>query len=105
MKRDESNQNYESTTIFSSKRLEEVLAIPGYKIILPASWERHNVARVVVYVQDELKVETKPPQEGADHIQSKTIELGFGRAKKHCFNFYYRGNKEDKAEDLSLLLN
>ena len=105
MKRDESNQNYESTTIFSSKRLEEVLAIPGYKIILPASWERHNVARVVVYVQDELKVETKPPQEGADHIQSITIELGFGRAKKHCFNFYYRGNKEDKAEDLSLLLN
>ena len=41
---------------FSTDQLQEKLKIQGYKLFLPPSWLEHNTARIVVYVDEELRV-------------------------------------------------
>ena len=111
-KRNESNKNNESNICFSTEQLLKRLEIPEYKVIIPDSWERHNVARVIVYVKDDLTVKIKHYDEDADHLQSIMLELGYGKCKPHLFNFYYRewtscvrGDGLHQEEDLDLLLD
>ena len=111
-KRNESNNNDESNICFSTEQLMKRLEIPEYKVILPDSWEKHNVARVIVYVKDDLKVKVKHLDEDTDHIQSIMLELGYGKCRPHLFNFYYRewtscvrGDSLHQEEDLEILLD
>ena len=110
-KRDESNLDEDKLNNFSTSQLKEKINIPGYKIILPDSWEQHGVARVLVYVKEDLKSKVVKTTNPSHLIQTITLELGYGRSKTHLFNFYYRewtncvrGSKVHQEEDLELLL-
>ena len=110
-KRDESNLDEDKLNNFSTSQLKEKINIPGYKIILPDSWEQHGLARVLVYVKEDLKSKVVNTTNPSNLIQTITLELGYGRSKTHFFNFYYRewtnwvrGSKVHQEEDLELLL-
>ena len=111
-KRDEYNSDENSNTKLSTEQLTKKLYIPEYKLILPDSWERYGVARVIVYVKDDLKVKIKHLDNDSAHLQSIMLELGYGKCKPHIYNFYYRewtscvrGNNNHQEEDLEILLN
>ena len=111
-KRNEQNQNENSNICLSTKQLNKKLEIPEYKLILPDSWVKYNVARVIVYVKDDIKVKVKHLDEYNDHIQSIQLELGYGRCKPHIYNFYYREwtscvrrDNQHQEEDLDHLLD
>ena len=74
----------------TTKEIKEKLAIPGFKIILPATWQKHGQARVLVYATEELKV--KERSLGADYsdLPMLTFEIGFGMEKKTIVNYFYR---------------
>ena len=61
-----------------------------------------------------MNVKVKNPPDEEAHLQNILLEIGFGRAKKHIVNFYYRGWKScvtgnssqaDQYKDLELLMN
>jgi hypothetical protein len=90
------------------------LKIEGYRIILPPSWLKFGKARIIVFVDEEIKVKLKDITDEECHLQSIILEVGFGKAKKHLVNFYYREWKScvtgsrataDQFKDLSLLMN
>ena len=60
----------------------EKLSIEGYSLILPASWERHGIARVIMYVNDDLNYKRKNT--------AAKYEVGMGRDKKTTVQLYYR---------------
>ena len=70
--------------------IEDILGIPGYKIILPKSWQVHGQARVMVYARDDLQVKIRDI--GLENCDLPTIscEIGMGREKKTILNFFYR---------------
>ena len=114
LRRNENNVNENSTNALSTIQVYEKLKIDGYKLILPASWEKHNKARIVVYADEEMNVSMKSPGGNESHLQNILLEIGFGRAKKHLVSFYYRewkscvtGNasQADQYRDLELLIN
>ena len=104
-----------ATNNLSTQQLHEKLQIQGYKIFLPRSWETLGTARLIVYAKDDLKVKHLFPQDGCyDHIQNISLEVGYGRAKTHKCNFYYRewtscknkrNDLQNQKEDLELLLD
>ena len=47
-------------TVVTGKDIEVELAIPGYKIYLPATWKCHGQSRIIVFAKDELKVSERP---------------------------------------------
>ena len=111
-KRNELNKDDNSNISLSTEQLQRRLEIPEYRLILPDSWEKYNIARVIVYVKDDLKVKVKHHDEDTDHLQSILLELGYGRCKPHLFNFYYRewtscvrGDSQHQEEDLEHLLD
>ena len=79
--------------IKSTEQVQDKLRIYGYKLILPASWLAHDKARIIVYADEEMNVKVKNPPDEEAHLQNILLEIGFGRAKKHIVNFYYRGWK------------
>ena len=42
------------------KDIQSKLHIPGYKIFLPNTWEKHGQARLMVYAKEELQVKVWP---------------------------------------------
>ena len=111
-KRNESNTDENNNTCLSTEQLNKKLWIPEYKLILPDSWERYGVARVIVYVKDDIKVKVRHLDNTYDHLQSIVLELGYGRCKPHVFNFYYREwtscvrrDNTHQEEDLDTLLD
>ena len=111
-KRNESNLDDDKLNNLSTSQLKEKINIPDYKVILPESWEQHGLARVLVYVKEDLKSKVVKTTTPSNSLQTITLELGYGRCKTHYFNFYYRewtnwvrGSKDHQEEDLELLLN
>ena len=77
-------------TRFSTADIKHKLQIDGYQIELPASWEEHGVARVLVYVSDQVRaVRQVLPQADSD-LPSITLNIGLGREKKTTVNIFYR---------------
>ena len=112
IKRRENEDNENTFTFFSTEQVHSMFSIEGYKIILPDSWLEHNIARVIVYVKDDLKVKVKHLNVDKNHLQSILLEIGFGKSKPHLFNYYYREWKscvrksnQHQEEDLDHLLN
>ena len=48
------------------------------------------MARLITYVSDEVIYKQRHLPLAEHHLQSIWLEIGFGRAKKHLVNFYYR---------------
>ena len=115
IKRNDDNNDEMATNNLSSEKLHEKFHINDYKIYLPKSWDTIGVARIVVYVRNDLKSKLLHPQDPHyDHVQNITLELGFGRAKPHFCNFYYRewtscktGRRDiqSQKDELQLLLD
>ena len=113
--RNDNNNDVSATNHLTSEQLYEKLKIQDYNLILPRSWETLGVARVAVYVRDDLKAKHLHPQDHCyDHVQNITLEIGFGRSKTHYCNFYYREwtsckngrkDKQNQQDDLELLMD
>ena len=88
--RNENNKNVNSKIEFSTEQLQERLKIYEYEIILPDSWMKHGKARVIVYVKNDINVKKVNLKDDESHLHSILLEVGFGRVKKHFFNFFYR---------------
>ena len=84
------NSRYRRAKPLTESKLREILHIEGYRIILPNSWLMYDQARIIVYVREELQIkERRLSQENSD-LQSISFEVGVGREKKTCLNFFYR---------------
>ena len=112
--RDEQNKDEKSTNRFSTEQVNEIFKIPGYSIILPESWILYNKARIIVYVNEELKFMICDLKDDEKHLQTITLEMGFGRSSKHFVNMYYREWKsivtgenslESQIQNLQKLMN
>ena len=80
----------DSSIEFSTEKIHQALKIEGYKLFLPQSWLIHDKARIIVYVNEEINAKNQSCSNFDSHIQNITLEVGFGRAKKHIVCFYYR---------------
>ena len=112
--RNENNINEMSKTEFSTEQLMETFQIPGYNIILPDSWTVHDKARIILYVNSELNIKVCSLENDEKQLQVITLEIGFGRSKKHFLSFYYRewknmvtglSDKKSQVDDLIKLTN
>ena len=113
--RNDDNCDDEAINYLSTSQVLERYRIPEYSIHLPKSWETLGCSRILVYVRDDLQATVLHPQDQCyDHIQNITLEIGFGRAKKHYCNLYYREwtscktgrkDKQSQQDDLKLLLD
>ena len=112
--RNENNRNEHSKVEFSTEQLMEIFQIPGYNIILPESWTEYNKARIILYVNSEMNIKVCRLENNEKHLQIITLEIGFGRSRKHFLSFYYRewtnmvtglGDKQSQNEDLTKLTN
>jgi hypothetical protein len=112
--RNENNRNELSKTVFSTEKLMETFQIPGYNIILPDSWTVHDKARIILYVNNELNIKVCSLENDEKHLQVITLEVGFGRSKKHFLSFYYRewknmvtglSDKKSQVDDLIKVTN
>ena len=70
--------------VFSFSLTEDIikkLSIDGYHIEFPASWEKHGVARVLVFVSDEIRAVRQELSPDDSDLQSVTLQIGLGREK------------------------
>ena len=74
----------------STKDIENNLGIPGYKVLLPKSWEVHGQARVLLYAKDELQVKIRDLEKQNSDLQNITCEISLGREKKTVVSYFYR---------------
>ena len=88
--RDEDNKDLESKTNFSTQQVLDKFQIQDYDIILPDSWKKHNVARIICYVHIDIKVKKVQLNEDESHLQNVLLEVGFGRSTTHYVSMYYR---------------
>ena len=65
------------------------LKVPGYELLLPASWETQGKARVVVYVKKSLHYEHLPLLQHED-VQTVWLRAGFKNTRKIYFSHQYR---------------
>ena len=84
------SENQNRTTRFTTEEVLEKLSIDGYSIELPASWTEHGIARVLVYVSDEVRAVRQELSPTDYDLQSVTLQIGLGREKKTSVNIFYR---------------
>ena len=87
---------------FSTEAVIKKLQVDGYNLKFPDSWEHHGVARVLIYISDEIRaVKQELPSTDFD-LQSVTFQIGLGREKKPSVNIYYREYTGAVSRDKSL---
>ena len=72
------------------KDIQSKLHIPGYKIFLPNTWEKHGQARLMVYAKEELQVKVWPPCNSVNDLPTVTFLISLGREKQTVVNYFYR---------------
>ena len=85
LRRNENNNNLRNNNEMSTEQLHDKLKIEGYNIILPDSWIKHDKARILLYVNNEINTKIINLKDDESHIQSIVIEVGFGRSKTNIF--------------------
>ena len=70
--------------------VHRVLGVPGYRIILPKSWQVHGQARVMLLAKEELNVGVRDIGTENSDLPTISCEIGFAREKKTIVNFCYR---------------
>ena len=90
LRRNENNIDDSKYNDFSTEQAQEALKIEGYRLIFPSSWIQHGKARIIVYALDEIKTKIINDDPVNSHLQHVMLEVGFGKAKTHFVNFYYR---------------
>ena len=84
------SNNINKKTRFTTEQILHKLHIPGYKIEFPDSWEHHGVARLLVYVSEQVAAVRKPAADSDSDLPSITLDIGLGREKKTSVNLFYR---------------
>ena len=97
------NNNNNRKTRFSTSEVHRKLHIDGYSIELPDSWAAHGVARIMVYVSDQVRAvrQLLPPTDS--DLPSVTLDIGLGREKKTTVNVFYREFTGGVSRDNSLV--
>ena len=65
------------------------LKLPGYDLLLPKSWNRSGIARIVVYIKKGLEYDHIPDLE-QDDVQSIWFRAGFKNTRKVYYSHQYR---------------
>ena len=74
----------------TTQDIHQKLHIDGYYLHLPQSWYTHGQARVFVYIRESIQIKERKLRRDDSDLPSISIEVGLGREKKTCFNFFYR---------------
>ena len=74
----------------TTKDVIEKLHVDGYEIKLPLSWQSHGQARIFLYVKEGVHVNIRELSSQDSDLSSISCEIGLGREKKTCANFFYR---------------
>ena len=75
---------------FSTEEIQRKLHISGYSLLLPSSWQSYGIARVIVYIKEDVHYKTIKVNPEDDDLQSLAIEIGLGRERKTVYNLFYR---------------
>ena len=78
-------QNY-----FTSDEIHDKLHIDGYRIELPNTWKKHDQARIIVYINDQIRAKKVDLTAEVEDLPTMTFEVGMGRERKSIVNFFYR---------------
>ena len=81
---------YKRLQRLTTKDIKDKLAIPGYNIYLPAAWDKHGQARIIVYAKEELQVKLWSAGNTISDLPSISFLISLGREKKTVVNFLYR---------------
>ena len=81
---------YKRTQPLSTRDIMDKLDIPGYNIYLPATWNNHGQARIIVYAKEELQVKQLVPENCMSDLPSISFLISIGKEKKTLVNFFYR---------------
>ena len=81
---------YRRAQPLTTKDIQGKLHIPGYKIFLPTTWEKHGQARLMVYAKEELNVKVWQPGHNVNDLPSISFLISLGREKQTAVNFFYR---------------
>ena len=74
---------------FTRKSIEDALNIPGYDVWFPQQWDKHGLARIVLWVKGDLTVrEIINP--ATDDLPMILVEIGTQREPKTRVGFIYR---------------
>ena len=84
------SSRYKRRNPLTTGDIKAKLDIPGYKILLPMTWQKHGQARILVYAREELKVKERTLGTQHSDLPMLTFEIGFGMEKKTIVNFFYR---------------
>ena len=68
----------------STEDVRVILDIPGYKLVLPTSWNMHGQARIIMYAKDGVSVVFKENNKEYDDLQSISCEVSLNREKNCC---------------------
>ena len=81
---------YRTRHPLSTEDIENILGIPGFRIIVPKSWVVLGQAGVMVYAREFLQVKIRDV--GLEYCDLPTIsmEIGLGRERKTIINYFYR---------------
>ena len=75
---------------FSSEEIQRKLHIDGYRLLLPSSWQRYGLARVMMYIKDEVHHKLIKVKAEDEDLQSMSVEIGLGKERKTIINLFYR---------------
>ena len=78
------------TNPVNTEDINKVLRVPGYKILLPKSWNIHRQARVLVFASEDLNINIRDVGVENSDLPTISCEIGFGREKKTIVNSFYR---------------
>ena len=74
----------------STKEILKNLHIEGYSIKLPKTWKSHGQARIILYVREGVTIKMREVSNPNSDLPSVSCEIGLGREKRTCANFFYR---------------
>ena len=81
---------YKRAQPLTTKDIHRALDIPGYKLYMPDTWDKHGQARIMVYAKEELQVKRWSAGNSVSDLPSISFLISLGREKKTIVNFFYR---------------
>ena len=76
-------------TTFTTDEVISRLNIEGYNIELPDTWYNYGLARILVYVKDDINYKRKMMASNTD-LPNISLEIGLGKERKTIVNYFYR---------------
>lgn len=77
-------------TLLTNEAAHRELAIPGYKIIFPTSWARHDTARIMLYARTNISVQVLHTRAQLADLPVISVTARRGAEVKTAYTFMYR---------------